>query len=99
MEFVDEVFERVARGGAFERVVAIPHGEGGEILAFTRPGDNYWGTADEEISLMPSFRGCVLARHMPTTAAWLKSGYPVEFRTFPAGDEVRIEARIWGMSR
>lgn len=99
MEFVDEVFERVSRGGAFERVVVIPHGEGGEILVFTRQDDNYRGQADEEISLMPTFRGGVLARHMPTTASWLEMGYPVEFLTFPAGGEVRIESRIWRMSR
>ena len=99
MEFVEKVFERVPRGGVFERVVAIPHGEGGEILALSRQIDNFRGQADEEISLMPSFRGGVLARHMPTTATWLEMGYPVEFLTSPAGDEVRIESRIWRLSR
>ena len=99
MEFVEEVFERVARGGVFERVVAVPHGEGGEILAFNRQTDNYRGQADEEVSLMPTFRGCVLARHMPTTVSWLEMGYPVEFLTSPAGGEVRVESRIWRLSR
>ena len=45
MKFVDKVFERVARGGVFERVVAIPHGESGEILAFSRQIDNSRGPA------------------------------------------------------
>ena len=39
MKFVDKVFERVARGGVFERVVAIPHGEGGEVRIEAR----IWG--------------------------------------------------------
>lgn len=98
MEFVDEVFERVPRGGVFERVVAIPHGEGGEILAFPRQIDNFRGWANEEITLMPPFRGGELAKFMPTTAAWLEMGYPVEFLTFPSGDGVLIES-LWRMSR